>query len=171
MEDVLQASSRRLARFPLPSIDNVRSAGDYIIQHSDDMLADIEEIWHKLQEGKLHKDRRVVSANLHAARVVAELAIAYSVMPYLVEERFRREHARLNDSKYMKFYKHILGNTLTFQRELVAVLPTHVMIGTKHRVGTEIVVRLEDMIMAKDFVAALSDSRARLFHRQLVEGR
>jgi dGTPase len=104
MEDVLQASSKRLARLSSPSLSNIRGAGAYLIQHSEEMLADIEEIWHKLQAGRLHCDRRVVSANLHAARIVGELAITYSVMPDLVEERFRQEHGRLNGSAYMDWY-------------------------------------------------------------------
>jgi hypothetical protein len=47
----------------------------------------------------------------------------------------------------------------------------HVMIGTRHGVGADITVDIEQLVMAKDYVAALSDSRARLFHRQVVEGR
>jgi dGTPase len=142
-----------------------------MIQHSDEMLADIEEIWHKLQVARLHNDRRVVSANLHAARIVAELAIAYSIMPHLVEEHFRQEHSRLNDSKYMQYYRSKVGKKVSYRRDLVGFLPMHVMIGTNHSMGADIAVNIEDLIMAKDYVAALSDSRARLFHHQVVEGR
>lgn len=170
MEDVLQASSRRLARLPAHSPETVRSAGEYIIQHSDEMLADVDEIWRKLQVARLHKDRRVESANLHAARIVAELAIAYSIMPNLVDERFRQEHRRLWGCKYMDYYRTRVGGKVTFRHDLVAFLPVHVMIGTNYPVGSDITVNVEDLIMAKDYVAALSDSRARLFHHQTVEG-
>jgi dGTPase len=171
MEDVLQASSRRLARCPSQSRESVRNAESYLIQHSDDMLADVAEIWKRLQVGRLHSDRRVVSANLHAARVVAELAVAYSVMPHLIEERFRQEHARLSESKYMRFYRDRVGRKVSYRRDLVGFLPMHVMIGTNYNIGADITVDIADLIMAKDYVAALSDSRAKLFHRQMVEGR
>jgi dGTPase len=89
MEDLLQASSRRLARLSSPSLSSIRDASAYMIQHSEEMLSDIEEIWRKLQVARLHSDRRVVSANLHAARIVGELAVTYSLMPELIEERSR----------------------------------------------------------------------------------
>jgi dGTPase len=170
MEDVLQASSKRLARLSSPSPEVVRDADEYIIQHSDELLVDVEEIWRKLQAAKLHCDRRVLSANLQAARIVAELAIAYSIMPHLVEDRFRREHESLRNSKYMGYYRTQAGGKVSFRRELVGFLPMHVMIGTNHNLGAEITVAIEDLILAKDYVAALSDSRARLFHHQLLEG-
>jgi len=44
------------------------------------------------------------------------------------------------------------------------------MIGTNHKLGEDVTVNIEDLIMAKDYVAALSDSRARRFHHQMVEG-
>jgi dGTPase len=170
MEDVLQASSKRLARLSSPSPKVIRNADEYIIQHSDELLVDVEEIWRKLQATKLHRDRRVLSANLRAARIVAELAIAYSIMPHLVEDRFRREHESLRNSKYMGYYRTQAGGKVSFRRELVGFLPMHVMIGTNHNLGAEITVAIEDLILAKDYVAALSDSRARLFHHQLLEG-
>ena len=142
-----------------------------MIQHSEEMLADMEEIWHKLQVTRLHSDRRVVSANLHAARIVSQLAITYSIMPDLVEERFRQEHSRLNGGGYMQWYRSKVGRKVTYRRDLVGFLPMHAMIGTKHSVGADIAVDIEQLVMAKDYVAALSDSRARLFHQQIVEGR
>jgi dGTPase len=171
MEDVLQASSKRLARLSSQSSEAVRNAGEYMIQHSDEMAGDLEEIWHKLQVARLHNDRRVVLANLHASRIVAELAIAYSIMPELMEERFRREHSRLNSSAYMQHYRGLAGKELTYRRDLVAFLPMHLMIGKKHGLGEDIHVPIEDVIMAKDYVAALSDSRARRFHDQIVKSR
>src|SRR5262249_3851283 len=128
MEDVLQASSNRLRRFPSPSRESIRKSKQYTIQHSSEMLADVEEIWHKLQDGRLHKDRRVQSANLHAARVVAELTIAYSIMPHLVETRFRQEHEYLNKSKYMDHYRQLVAKVnLKCPPELIAFLPIQLM--------------------------------------------
>ena len=171
MEDVLQASSKRLARLSPSSLTKIRGADAYLIQHSEEMLADISEIWKKLQVGCLHCDRRVVSANLNAARIVGELAITYSVMPDLIEARFREEHGRLNGSPYMDWYRKKVGRKVTYRSDLVTFLPMHAMIGTKHSFGADITVDTEQVVMAKDYVAALSDSRARLFHQQIVEGR
>jgi dGTPase len=171
MEDILQASSKRLARLSSPSRSTIRSAGEYMIQHSDEMLSDMEEIWRKLQVARLHKDRRVVSANLHAARIVSELAITYSLMAELIEERFRQEYERLNDSAYMNWYKNKVGGKVTYQRELFTFLPMHAVIGKRYDLAKDIIISTEKLVMAKDYVAALSDSRAKLFHKQIVQGR
>jgi len=47
----------------------------------------------------------------------------------------------------------------------------HLMIGADYIPGGEASVDTERLIMAKDFVAALSDNRARQLHRELTEGR
>jgi dGTPase len=134
-----------------------------MIQHSEEMLSDIEEIWRKLQVDCLHRDRRVVLANLHAARIVGELAVTYSLMPELIEERFRRDYERLNESQYMNWYKKKVGAKVTY--------PMHAVIGKKYDLAKEITVNTEQLVIAKDYVASFSDSRARLFHKQVAEGR
>jgi hypothetical protein len=53
----------------------------------------------------------------------------------------------------------------------MAFLPMHAMIGKKYDLAKEITVNTEQLVIAKDYVAAFSDSRARLFHKQIVEGR
>jgi dGTPase len=170
MEDVLQASSKRLVRLNGKSPHNVRAADDYIIQHSEEMLGDMGEIWRNLQGGRLHRDRRVVAANLHAARLVAELTIVLSIMPELIEQRFRLEHERLRNSRYLDHYRKLVGAKVTFASKLLTFVPIHVMIGTSYPLGSNVIVSVEDLIMAKDYVAALSDSRARLIHRQVLGG-
>jgi dGTPase len=169
MEDVLQASSRQLARLGGTSPGRVREAGHYLIQHSPEILADVDEMWKRLQAGRLHLDRRVLAANLHAARIVAELTLAFSIMPQLMDERFRQEHERLWGSKYVEYYRKRVGGKINYRTDLVSFLPMHLMIGTNHPLGTEIMIEVEKLIMAKDYVAALSDSRARLLHRQLLD--
>ncbi len=170
MEDILIASSKRIARLPSSSPNSVRAAGEYTIQHSEEILHDVEEIWTKLQAAKLHKDRRVVSANLHASRIVAELCITYCVMPDLIEKRFKSEYERLNGSKYMDYYRIKVGKKVTLRRDLVGFLPMNLMIGTRYKVGQDLTVPIEDLIIAKDYVAALSDSRATAFHGEIVKG-
>lgn len=171
MEDVLQESNRRLARLSGHSRECIRDADKYIIHHSDDMAADVAEIWEKLQAGRLHKDSRVMSSNLRAARIVSELTVAYSALPQLIDERFRQEHDRLSGSQYMRFYRSRVGRKVQFRHAMISFLPMHVLIGTDHKLGEGISVYTEHLVMAKDYVAALSDSRARQLHRELIEGR
>jgi dGTPase len=114
-------------------------------------------MWKRLQAGRLHLDRRVLAANLHAARIVAELTLAFSIMPQLMDERFRQEHERLWGSKYVEYYRKRVGGKINYRTDLVSFLPMQIMI------------EVEKLIMAKDYVAALSDSRARLLHRQLLD--
>jgi len=71
----------------------------------------------------------------------------------------------------MEHYKTMAGKEITIPRELLMFLPLHMMIGTRYDTRSDIIVKTENVIMAKDYVAALSDSRARLFHHQIVEGR
>ena len=56
MEDVLVATSKRLARLTPKA---VRSTDEYVVNYSDDVLPDMNEVWVKLQSAKLHEDRRV----------------------------------------------------------------------------------------------------------------
>jgi dGTPase len=171
MEDVLQASNKRLVRLSGGSPNNVRNAGEYIINHSDEMAQEVDQIWRELQAGRLHKDSRVISANLHAARVVSELAISYSLLPQLIDERFRGEHERLWNTAYIEFYRNQVGRTVTLRKEMISFLPMHLMIGTEYQPGSDAGIPTEQLIMAKDYVAALSDTRARQLHRELTEGR
>lgn len=168
MEDVIQASSKRLARLGGTSIANIRNAGHYIIQQSDDFLVDMGEIWCTLQRGRLHGDRRVVAANLHASRIVTELTLACAMIPGLIEEKFRLEHSRLHGSKYLTYYRERVGDSVTIRSELLAFLPTHSIMGTDIAIGDNVDVNVEDVIMAKDYVAALTDSRARSMYGRVI---
>ena len=171
MEDILTSSNKRISRLSSSgSPKSVRDASEYTIQHSEEILHDIEEIWVKLQAGKLHTDRRVVSANLHASRIVAELFISYCVMPELIEKRFRSEYERLHSSKYMDHYRGKVGKRITLRRDLVGFLPMNLMIGTIHKANQDVTIPIEHLIMAKDYVAALSDSRATAFHGEIIKG-
>lgn len=170
IEDVLRASNQRLARLPQVTSRNtatVRAADDYIIQYSDDMGRDVSEIWMKIQKARLHTDRRVVAANFQAARIVAELTTVFTLMPEMIDERFRNEYARLHETAYMKFYTSVNAK-ISIPPQLTAFAPMHLMIGQKYEIGTAIKTSVEQLVMAKDYVSALSDSRARKFHADLI---
>lgn len=165
MEDVLHATSRRLSGV-LPNA--VRSAHDFMVNHSEEMQADVHEIWVKLQAGRLHRDRRVVGANLAAGRIVSELTLAFALVPDLIDARFREEHERLTSSNYIDFYKRQVGKSVRIPKELLAFLPMYTLIGKSWSISSDPDVPITHLVMAKDYVAGLSDSRARAFHRNLL---
>ena len=167
MEDVLRATSRRLSS---TSPDAVRNASDFLVNHSEEMQGDVAEIWTKLQAGRLHRDQRVVGANLSAARIVSELTLAFALIPELVERRFREEHERLSNSDYMRFYRRQVGASVRIPKELCSFLPMYTLIGKGFSLSSDPDFPTMDLVMAKDYVAGLSDSRARVFHRDLFAG-
>jgi dGTPase len=169
MEDVLQATSRNLAR--LKPKTNVRELSDYVVNYSEDMAADVDEIWNRLQRARLHSDRRVVAANLQAAKIVTELTLALALFPNLVDSAFRKEHERLWGTAYLDYYKNRGGNHVSVSKQQLAFMPHDVMIGRKSSSHNWEKIRTEELIMAKDLVAALTDSRARSLHRQILGGR
>ncbi len=170
MEDIIQASSKRLARLGASSPSAVRSAGEYMIHHSGEMQADIEEVWVGPQTKRLHKDRRVVTANLHAARIVSTLVVACGVLPELIDHRFREEHQRLIDGPYLRYYNELAGKHLAIPAELLAHLPVSLLIGKHFEPGRSARIDTYDLVAAKDYVAALTDSRARGMYEQVVRG-
>lgn len=167
MEDVLHATSRQLSRTAPTAI---RSASDFLVNHSEEIQADVSEIWSKLQAGRLHVDRRVIGANLAAARIVSELTLAFALVPELVDRRFREEHERLWGSDYLQFYFRQVGKSIRASKELFSFLPMYTLIGKSFSIATDPDIRVEHLVMAKDYVAGLSDSRARAFHRDLFSG-
>lgn len=171
MEDILKASSKKLERLSSKSLDAVRSAKDYTIQHSDDVLDDMSQVWTKLQAGKLHADGRVVAANLQAARIVAELTTAYALIPNLIDSAYRLEYQRLKDSQYLAAYRKRVGSgeRVEFRHELLSFLPIYLLVGSAIEPDEDIEIPVDDLVMAKDYVASLSDSRARKLHSDIFK--
>jgi dGTPase len=164
MEDALVSTNKRLARL---KPNEVRGAGEYTVNHSDEILADMSQVWERLQKGKLHTDRRVKLANLRAARIVSDLTVAFAVCPQLVDARFSAEHARLRNGDYIQQYRRRAGASVSIQPVLIDFLSLEHTIGIKHEQGRPVRVPVEEMIQAKDYVAALTDSRARALHSEL----
>src|SRR5262249_30149386 len=102
MEDILVATNKRLSR---TSPERVRAADGYTVNHSDEILRDMEEVWTRLQSKKLHEDRRVKIANFRAARIVSDLTIAFAVHPQLVDVDFATEHGKLRTAEYLEHYR------------------------------------------------------------------
>jgi dGTPase len=166
MEDILVATNKRLSR---TNPERVRVAGEYVVNHSDEILRDMEEVWARLQDGKLHKDRRVKIANFRAARIVSDLSIAFAVCPELVDVDFAAEHRKLRATEYLEHYRSAAGRSVSIQPSLIEILRLERMIGVKHQAGQSANVAVDDLVQAKDFVASLTDSRASSLHVELFE--
>lgn len=167
MEDILVATNKRLSR---TSPDRVRIADGYTVDHSDEILRDMGEVWTRLQSKRLHEDRRVKIANFRAARAVSDLTIAFAVCPQLVDIDFATEHSKLRTTEYLDHYRKAVGPSVLIQPNLIDILRLERMIGIKHRAGQPANVAVEDLVQAKDFVATLTDSRASSLHSELFEG-
>jgi dGTPase len=165
MEDIIAATAERLAK--MNSLNDVRSAGFYTVNHSDEIIAEVGEIWKVLQAGKLHRDGRVRIANLRATRIVRELTILFAVAPQLVDDRFRAGHSRLRETDYMVFYRGITGGRVKLRQEMLELMVRDGGIALGFDPGKD-EVPVEDLIQAKDFVAGLSDERARMLHHELL---
>jgi dGTPase len=167
MEDVLVATSKRLAR---TTPEGVRKATEYMVNHSEAVNHDVKEVWERLQVARLHEDRRVKLANLKATRIVSDLTLLFAASPGFVDADFSSEYARLKSSKYMNYYRGGAGKTVLVQPELLAFVPLERLIGSKHSTKKSLEIPVEDVVMAKDFVAGLTDSRARRLHLELLGG-
>lgn len=163
MEDAITAMGRKLAQrrgqHDTPNVEIVRAAGEYMVEHSSDVSKDVGEVWEHLQSGLLHRDPRVRTANLGATRIVSQLFVLFSVFPEYVDAESRTAHKRLARSPYMSFYRaQTRDEPIRFDETLLRMLPLDLMIDPpRAKEGLP----LEDVIAAKDYVAGLTDARAR----------
>lgn len=163
MEDIIIESERRLSS--VRSRQDIRAGKDYLIDYSPEFQQDTNEIWKKLQTGILHKDSRVVSSNLLAARLVTDLTILFAVLPHLIDPAFSRSYSKLSETPYLREYVHRFGNDVTLPNQLLGGLHLERMIGNPKNI-----VPTHQIVMAKDYVASLTDSRARRLHKKLLSG-
>ena len=163
MEDIIIESSKRLSK--IKSISDVPKASDYCIFHSPQTTADIDEIWEKIQSNKLHRDSRVLTANMNASRKVSELTLLFTIYEEFIEGDFRVEHRRLNATPYAKFYREIT-KTIEIKKSLLMFLPLDSMIGFKEEMRKNIDVM--KLILAKDYVASLTDKKIASLHKKLL---
>ncbi|MCR6737868.1 dNTP triphosphohydrolase [Aeromonas dhakensis] len=163
MEDIIIESAKRISS--LTSINSVSSANDYCIYHSTQINSDMNEIWNKIQVKKLHKDPRVLTANLRAAKIVTELIILFTLYPEYIDSRFLKEHERLKTSNYISFYKQI-SRSISIPDNMVNFLPLNFMIGNNSNFLKSIDVY--HLVLAKDYVASLSDNKCKSLHKSLI---
>lgn len=168
MEDVLVATDYRLAR--LGSLEAVRKAEEYTVAFSPAIQTEIDEVWIQLQDGLLHKDRRVIQNNRKASETVTRLFLLFMLMPELVSEAFRRAHEHLRSTEYVEHYVGLVGrDTVGFPKRIVSSLAVDRMIGSPLKEeGDNFVVPLYDVILAKDYVASLTDTHATALYAELL---
>ena len=179
MEDLILESSKRLTK--IKNSTTVFNVGYYTIFQSPTIDRDMNEIWEKIQVAKLHKDPRVMTANLNAARKVSELTLLYVAFPSLIEEQFRVEHERLKtlSTKYIGHYdqfgKGLPGkqNMVVVSTDLFRFLPMDRIIGEELKVDasqSSQEVPIYDIVLAKDYVASLTDKKVNSLYEQLIRG-
>jgi dGTPase len=169
MEDVIRTSTLRISQNSIMTPQDARDANDYVINHSEEISYAVGEIWKILQANKLFLNRKVLSSNLLAAKIVSELVILFAIIPDLIETDFRRDYISLENSQYYSFYKDKLGEQITIKAGMLNYIPFHLLIGTQYPAYQDIDnVPLIDLLRSKDYIASLSDYKARKLHNQLL---
>jgi len=168
MEDVLRASDERLVN--MASLDQVRKTREYMIDFSSTVKEDIQEVWDKLQSGKLHVDQGVIEETMRAARIVHELLLLYISVPSLVPSSFREAHYWLEQhSPYIAWYKGKdgVGEHIMIPKRLVpAYVYEHTLKSPLTFEGDHCRILTRDVILAKDYVASLTDKAAETNHKK-----
>ena len=169
MEDVINSSTLRISQKNIATPDDARNASEYIINHSTELSNAIGEVWNNLQVRKLFTNRKVLNSNLLAAKIVSELVILFTLIPNLVEEEFNEYYDHLQNSDYHNYFKTKLGIQINIKAEMLNFIPFHLLIGTKYPAYQDInTIPLFDLLRSKDYVASLSDYKARKLHNMLL---
>lgn len=169
MEDVLTASDRHMRS--INSVEDVRNRPDYIVTFSPDIQLEVTEVWRRLQAGILHRNERVVAANLRAARIVSDLLVLYAIAPELVDSRFRKSHEGLNSTDYIKWYHDRLGPTVGIgSSRLARYFYDHVIGRDLQKQGDNYLLSTSKLVLAKDYVASLTNGIAEREHRRHFGG-
>lgn len=170
MEDILNTTDRKLTNISnIVGIGNereyiVNNERDYVVSFSETLKSDIEEIWKKLQVDILFKNRAVMGEIARARKIVRELLLLYTAAPHLIDIRFKNAHDELKNSDYMKWYIDKVGETISISK---SNLPYEHVIGMELKSkGDNYLVPTDDLILAKDYVASLTDTSALKEHRK-----
>lgn len=173
MSDALEETERRLSG--LADLEAVRNAKDYVASHSLEIAADVGEVWSSILVSTVHKDYRVVRGNLRAARTLRALLELFTFCPSLVDPRFRRLFdAPAIQENYVRLYEAgVEGGSVTIRREKVQ--PFYLSLAsdagiTETGAERDLLVPVSNVVMAKCYVAQLTDEEALEAHRTFVAG-
>ena len=166
MEDAIDATSRLLYQKNLIQGDPSR-----VVDHSPGVASEVGEVWERLQRGKLHTFPAVRRSNLQAAKVVSELVVALTLMPEMIDVSFRESHDRVRSSSsgqsYFESYES-LGKEIVIPEDLRSVIPLERTIGENIARVENGRVEMASLVLAKDYVASLSDSHATDLHAHIL---
>jgi dGTPase len=159
MEDILTATDARLRQ--AGSLQAVRNTPDYVVTYSKVLEDDINQIWVELQAGRLHQDPRVRSENDRAAKMVRELLLVYAMFPHLIDAKFRESYQRLEHTEYLDWYVRRAKESMGIPKRLVSKYAVQSSLRSDlHDDGDNWRMPTWVTIMAKDYVAGLTDRRA-----------
>ena len=167
MEDVLNETDRRLSK--LKNLQDVREERNYTIDHSETLKREINEIWEELQVRLLHKNQKVILSNMRSGKIVRELLLIFTFFPELVDKRFQETHLQLKDESYGKYYIDKVGNEIEIPKKILSKYHFEQRNGKKLKSGDDNRrVKTWDLILAKDYVASLSDKNAYSEYRKHI---
>jgi dGTPase len=159
MEDIIRSTDERLMR--LGDLSNVRATRKYTVDFSEPIGEDVGEIWKVLQAGKLHKHPSVKAENMQASKIVRDLFLLYAIEPELVDPIFRDLHYGLAATPYVAWYRNQLGRDVGIPKKILTRYSYERTLGVKTRSQADKwLVPLKDVLLAKDYVASLTDTSA-----------
>jgi len=165
MEDILRATDERLTR--MGDLGAVRATREYTIDHSGPIREEVSEIWTELQAGMLHQHPDVVAEGIRAGRIVRDLFVICVVAPQLVASAFRQSHCGLHATPYVNWYKQRVGPLVGVPKKLLARYSYAYVLGSeREEQGDNWLVPITDLLLAKDYVASLTDAAAVEEHRK-----
>lgn len=173
MTDVLEETERRLQR--ISSINDVRNAQDYTVKNSSVIDDDMKQVWRELQSELLHKNLKVQRANIRAAGVVQELLVLFIFCPEIIDVDFQRSFNRLVEkTNYLNKYRdRVESNKVSIRHELGVRFDGNLCRDSQIEVqagGLIYQVPLRNLIIAKDFVASMTDDQAIRTYREFTQG-
>lgn len=167
MEDILSATDKRLGT--ISSVAEIRAKDSYIVTYSEEIDSEITQIWEYLQAGILHNNPAVMAKNTWAARIISDLFLLFAVAPHLVDARFKNSHSQIRNTEYMKWYVDKVGDEVGIRKkQLVQFAYEHTIGNPLRPQGDNWMIPTENIILAKDYVASLSDTRATAEYRKHI---
>lgn len=171
MEDILTSTGLRLNT--INNIEDIRKTREYIVAYSDSIGTQIVEIWDRLQVGILHKDQGVVGEYGRAARIVHDLLLLYASTPALVEPIFRKSHESIcnPESSYIKWYISKVGEKVGIPKQMLLKYSYEYNIVSRLEEQADTwLMPIENLVLAKDYVASLTDTTAISEYRKNCAG-
>jgi dGTPase len=160
-KDVLENTQTLLRQ--LKGREEISQCKYYLVCPSDEIAEDMREVWVELQAGILHKHPRVVGANARASRIVNTLLMLFMFCPDLVDLNFREYFKFLETSTpYVKAYEDAVGtNLISIGKEAGGYFDAGLARDSAIEPnGYAYRLPLRNLILAKDYVAFLTDGQA-----------